>query len=136
VSSRRVQLARTSVAFVDELEPRDQRLSRVVVSRQGLGGVAELLDVIEVDRLQQVPAGGEVPVQRSRSDAGSPCHLLERCVDPIPEGEAFGGGDDQLAVASCISARLAGSAMASYFPSQVGGGLPHAVCPVNGVPLR
>jgi hypothetical protein len=89
---------------VDQAEPRGQCLRRVVVGRQGLGGVAELLDVIEVHRLQQIPASWKMPVQRRRPDSSPPGYLLERRIGAVAEEQILGGGNDQLTVASRSSA--------------------------------
>jgi hypothetical protein len=46
-------------------------------------------------------------VQGSDSDAGSPCHVLERCVDAAFREDGIGSRQQRLPVAAGVGARLA-----------------------------
>jgi hypothetical protein len=61
--------------------------------------------VVEVDRLEQLLAGREVPVQRGRAHPGPPGYLFQRRVRAVPEEQVLGGGNDQLTVAARVGAQ-------------------------------
>ena len=89
------RLLRRDVAD-EALQPGGQRLPGLELGEL-LGAARQRLDLVHVDRLHEVGARGEVPVQRADADAGAAGDVLERG-RAVGLGERLACGGDQLLV--------------------------------------
>jgi xanthine dehydrogenase YagT iron-sulfur-binding subunit len=96
-----------------------QGLHRVDFVFQLLRQISKLLHLASINRLEQGFSGGEVPVQRTDTDAGSLCNSFEAGLGPARSKDSFGRLEDAFAIANGVGSRLA----------RLSGRVLHAACP-------
>ena len=79
-----------------------------MAARQIVGGGGKRFDLAPIDHLDQMLAGGEVPVEGADPDAGPPCDLLQGGIDAMLGKDGGGHLQQPVAIAARIGAQLLG----------------------------
>jgi CO/xanthine dehydrogenase FAD-binding subunit len=87
---------------------RNQRRSvhRRRFNLQSLGKIGELLDFVAIDRLEQRPAGREMPIERADADAGVARHRVEAGIRSAGAEHRFRRRQHPCVIANGIGARV------------------------------